>query len=43
MEEYWVETNELARTLNKASYEMQMTDSYQRDLIANVSHDSRSR
>ena len=35
----FTETNELARTLNKASYEMQKTDSYQRDLIANVSHD----
>ena len=35
----FTETNDLARTLNKASYEMQKTDSYQRDLIANVSHD----
>lgn len=35
----FTETNELARTLNTASYEMQKTDSYQRDLIANVSHD----
>lgn len=35
----FTETNELAKTLNKASYEMQKTDSYQRDLIANVSHD----
>ncbi len=35
----FTETNELARALNKASYEMQKTDSYQRDLIANVSHD----
>lgn len=35
----FTETNELARTLNTASYEMQKTDFYQRDLIANVSHD----
>ena len=35
----FTETNELARTLNKASYEMQKTDFYQKDLIANVSHD----
>lgn len=35
----FTETNELARTLNTASYEMQKTEHYQRDLIANVSHD----
>ena len=35
----FTETKELARTLNTASYEMQKTDSYQKDLIANVSHD----
>ena len=35
----FTETNELAKALNQASYEMQKTDSYQRDLIANVSHD----
>lgn len=35
----FTETNELARTLNTASYEMQRSDSYQRDLIANVTHD----
>lgn len=35
----FTETKELAKTLNTASYEMQKTDSYQRDLIANVSHD----
>lgn len=35
----FTETKELARTLNTASYEMQKTDFYQRDLIANVSHD----
>ena len=35
----FTETKKLARTLNKASYEMQKTDSYQRDLLANVSHD----
>ncbi len=35
----FTETNELARALNTASYEMQKTDFYQRDLIANVSHD----
>jgi signal transduction histidine kinase len=36
---FFTETKELAKTLNKASYEMQRTDYYQRDLIANVSHD----
>lgn len=35
----FTETNELARTLNTASYEMQRSESYQKDLIANVSHD----
>lgn len=35
----FTETNKLARTLNTASYEMQRSDSYQRDLIANVTHD----
>jgi len=35
----FTETSELAKTLNKASYEMQKTDYYQKDLIANVSHD----
>lgn len=35
----FTETTELAKTLNTASYEMQKTDFYQRDLIANVSHD----
>ena len=35
----FTETGELAKALNTASYEMQKTDFYQRDLIANVSHD----
>lgn len=35
----FTETKELARALNKASYEMQKTDFYQREIIANVSHD----
>ena len=35
----FTETNELARTLNTASYEMQRSESYQKDLIANVTHD----
>lgn len=35
----FTETNELAKALNTASYELQKTDSYQKDLIANVSHD----
>jgi signal transduction histidine kinase len=35
----FTETIDLAKTLNTASYEMQKTDFYQRDLIANVSHD----
>jgi len=32
-------TKELARALNKASYEMEKTDFYQREILANVSHD----
>ena len=35
----FTETRELARALNKASYEMEKTDFYQREIIANVSHD----
>ena len=35
----FTETKELARALNKASYEMQKTEFYQREIIANVSHD----
>lgn len=35
----FTETNKLAKTLNTASYELEKTDYYQRDLIANVSHD----
>ena len=35
----FTETKELARALNKASYEMERTDFYQREIIANVSHD----
>lgn len=35
----FTETKELAKALNKASYEMQKTDFYQREIIANVSHD----
>lgn len=35
----FAETEALAKTLNTASYEMQRTDFYKRDLIANVSHD----
>lgn len=35
----FTETKELARALNKASYEMEKTDFYQREIIANVSHD----
>lgn len=33
------ETNELAEVLNTASYEMGKADFYQRELVANVSHD----
>lgn len=35
----FTETKELARALNKASYEMEKTDFYQKEIIANVSHD----
>ena len=35
----FTETKELARTLNQASYEMQKTEFYQREILANVSHD----
>ncbi len=35
----FTETKELARALNKASYEMEKTDFYQREIMANVSHD----
>ena len=35
----YTETKELARALNQASYEMEKTDFYQREIIANVSHD----
>lgn len=35
----FTETKELANALNKASYEMEKTDFYQREIIANVSHD----
>lgn len=35
----FTETRELARALNKASYEMEKTDFYQKEIIANVSHD----
>ena len=35
----FTETKELARALNKASYEMEKTDFFQREIIANVSHD----
>ncbi len=35
----FTELDALAKALNKASYEMQKTDFYQRDMIANVSHD----
>lgn len=38
----FTETKELARTLNKASYEMEKTEFYQREIIANVSHDLRT-
>ena len=37
--ENFTETKELAKALNKASYEMEKTDFYQREIIANVSHD----
>lgn len=35
----FTETKELAKTLNQASYEMEKTEFYQREIIANVSHD----
>ena len=35
----FTETRELAHALNKASYEMEKTDFYQREILANVSHD----
>ncbi|MBR0379510.1 MAG: HAMP domain-containing histidine kinase [Mogibacterium sp.] len=35
----FTETKELAKALNKASYEMEKTDFFQREIIANVSHD----
>lgn len=35
----FTETKELARALNKASYEMERSEFYQREIIANVSHD----
>ncbi len=35
----FTETKELAHALNKASYEMEKTDFYQREILANVSHD----
>ncbi len=35
----FTETKELAKALNKASYEMEKTEFYQREIIANVSHD----
>ena len=37
--ENFTETKELAKALNKASYEMEQTDFYQREIMANVSHD----
>lgn len=35
----FTETKELAKTLSKASYEMEKTEFYQREIVANVSHD----
>lgn len=35
----FTETNDLAKVLNTASYEMEKSDFYQREIIANVSHD----
>ena len=35
----FTETTELAKVLNTASYEMEQSDFYQREIIANVSHD----
>ena len=35
----FTETKELAKAMNKASYEMEKTDFYQKEIIANVSHD----
>ncbi|HHW94911.1 MAG TPA: HAMP domain-containing protein [Mogibacterium sp.] len=35
----FTETKELARALNQASYEMERSEFYQREIIANVSHD----
>ena len=36
---YCTETKNLAKVLNQASYEMEQADFYQREIIANVSHD----
>lgn len=36
---YFTETQELARTLTQASYEMEKTEFYQKEIVANVSHD----
>ena len=38
----YTEINELADTLTHASHELERTEMYQRDLIANVSHDLRT-
>ena len=35
----FTETKELAKTLAQASYEMEKTEFYQREIVANVSHD----
>jgi len=35
----FTETKALAKTLNKASYEIEKTEFYQREILANVSHD----
>ena len=35
----FTETKELAKALNKASYEMEQTDFFQKEIMANVSHD----
>lgn len=39
---HYTEICDLAETLNQASYELEKTDMYQKDLIANVSHDLRT-
>ena len=39
---YFTEISDLAHTLNKACRELEKTSMYQRDLIANVSHDLRT-